>query len=139
MNLIVSADPAVFRPVSDPVRPQGCERPAGGRVDELFPGGLGIVDCLLHVLPQDPSIIHKTLDFLRDMQTYLLMCIHLILFPAIGLSEQSFLGMIPVFVTVENACRSQRLLSDSSRRSLNEVRTAFDYLLLRGATVSTIA
>jgi len=47
--------------------------------------------------------------------------------------------MIPVFVTVENACRSQRLLSDSSQRSLNEVRMVFDYLLMRGATVSTIA
>jgi hypothetical protein len=139
MDLIVFIDLTIFHPVGDPVRPQGCERPAGGRVDELFPGGLGMVDCLLHVLPLDPSIIHKTLNFLRDMQTYLVMGIHRYLGTATDLPGQSFLEVIPVFVTVENACRSQRLLSDSSRRSLNEVRMAFDYLLLRGATVSTIA
>ena len=97
MNLIVFTDQTVFHPVGDSVRPQGCERPAGGRVDELLPGGLGMVDCLLHVLPQDPPILHKTLDFLGDMQTYLFICIHLFLGSAADLSEQSFLNIIPVF------------------------------------------
>jgi hypothetical protein len=51
MNTIVFFDLTVFHPVCDSVRPQGRERPVGGRVDELLSGGLGMVDCLLHVLP----------------------------------------------------------------------------------------
>jgi hypothetical protein len=105
MDLIVFTDPTVFHPVGDPVRPVGGERPAGGRVDELLPGGLGMVDCLLHVLPQDPPILHEALDFLGDMQTYLLICIHLSLGPATDLSEQSFLEMIPVFVMIGNTLK----------------------------------
>jgi hypothetical protein len=86
MDLIVFINLTVFHPVGNPVRPQGCERSAGGRVDKLFSGGLGMVDCLLDVLPQDPSILHKTLDFLGDMQTYPLIFIHRFLGPATGLS-----------------------------------------------------
>jgi hypothetical protein len=91
MDLIVFTDPAVFHPVSNPVRPQGCERPTGGRINELFPGGLGMVDYLLQVLPQDPPILEKTLNFLGDVQTYLLICVHLSLGPAADLSGRSFL------------------------------------------------
>jgi hypothetical protein len=91
MDLIVFIDPTVFYPVGNPSRPMGCERPAGGRVDELLPGSLGMVDCLLQVLPQNPPILHKTLDLLGDMQTYLLICIHRFLGPATGLFEQTFL------------------------------------------------
>ena len=76
MDLIALADPTVFYPVSNPIWPQGCERPAGGRVDELLPGGLGVVNRLLQILPQDVSILDKTLHFLGDVQTYLLMLIH---------------------------------------------------------------
>jgi hypothetical protein len=91
MDLIVFADPTVFHPVGDPVRSQECERPAGGRVDELLPGGFGVVDCSLQVFLQDPPDLHKTLDFLGDVQTYLLRCVHLVLGPATDLSERSFL------------------------------------------------
>jgi hypothetical protein len=100
MDLIVFTNLTVFNPIGDPVWSQGCKRPAGGRVDELFPGSLGMVDCLLHVLPQDPSTLHNTLDFLGDMQTYLLIFIHRSLGLATGLSGQSFLEVIPVFVTI---------------------------------------
>jgi hypothetical protein len=111
MDLIVFTDPTVFHPVSDSVRPLGGEKPAGGRVDELLPGGLGMVDCLLHVLPQDPPILHEALDFLGDMQTYLLICIHLFLGPDTDLSEQSFLEIIPVFVTMRKIYRLAEILS----------------------------
>jgi hypothetical protein len=46
-----------------------------------------MVDCLLEVLPQDSLILDKTLDFLGDMQTYLLIFIHLFLGPVRELSE----------------------------------------------------
>jgi hypothetical protein len=111
MHLKVFADPAVFHPVGDPIRPQKGERPAIGRVDELLPGGLAMMDRLLHVLPQDPPIPHKTLDFTGDMQTYLLICIHLFLCPAADLSEQSFPENIAVFVTIGNIYRFTEILS----------------------------
>jgi hypothetical protein len=86
MNLILFTDPTVFHPVGDPVRPQECKRSTGDRVDELLPSGLTMMDCLLEVLPQDPPIFHKMLDFLGDVQTYLLIFIHRFLGPATGLS-----------------------------------------------------
>jgi hypothetical protein len=100
IHMIIFADPTVFHPIGDPVRPKRCERPAGVGVDELFPGGLGMVDCLSHVLPQDPATLHNRLDFLGDMQTYLIIFIHRSLGLATGLSGQSFLEVIPVFVTI---------------------------------------
>jgi hypothetical protein len=111
MDLIVFTGPTIFHPVGDPIGPRRCERPAGGRVDELFPGGLGMVDCLLQFLRQDPPVLHKTLDFLGDMQTYLFICIHLFLDPAAALSEQSFFEMMPVFVTIGNIYRFAETLS----------------------------
>ena len=102
MNLIVFTDPTVFHPKGDPVRPQGCERSAGSGIDEFFPCGLGVVDGFLNLLPQNVPILHKTLDFLWDMQTNVLIDIHLGLGSATDLSEQSFLEMVRVFVTIAN-------------------------------------
>jgi hypothetical protein len=96
MDLIVFTDLTIFHPVGDPVRPQRCERPASGRVDELVPGGLGMVDCLLHVFLEDPPIPHEALDVLKDMQTYLLICIHLFTGAAEDFSGQFFCEMTTV-------------------------------------------
>jgi hypothetical protein len=79
MDLIVLADPTVFHPIGDPPRSIGCERPAGRRIDELLPGGLGMVDCHLQVFAFDPPTLNKTLNFLGNAQTYLLVFIHLFL------------------------------------------------------------
>jgi hypothetical protein len=65
----------------------------------------------LQFLRQDPPVLHKTLDFLGDMQTYLFICIHLFLDPAAALSEQSFFQMMPVFVTIGNTYRFAETLS----------------------------
>jgi hypothetical protein len=50
----------------------------------------------LQVLPQDPPILDKPLDLLSDLQTYLLICIHLSLGPAAGLSESSRALLAPL-------------------------------------------
>jgi hypothetical protein len=48
-----------------------------------------MVDCLLQILPQDPPILDKALDFSGDMQTYLFIFIHQFLGLAKDLSGQS--------------------------------------------------
>jgi hypothetical protein len=111
MNLTVFADHAVFHPVGDPSWPQKCERPASGRVDELLPGGFGMMDCILQILHQDSPILHKTLDFFRNMQTGLYMCIHLFPGSDPDISEQSFLEMIFILVTIVSIYRFAETLS----------------------------
>jgi hypothetical protein len=49
----------------------------------------------LQVLPQDPPILDKTLNLRGDMQTYLLICIHLSLNPATGPSGSSRVLLAP--------------------------------------------
>jgi len=113
MNLTVFANHAVFHPVGDPSWPQKCERPASGGVDELLPGAFGMMDCILQILHQDSPILHKTLDFFRNMQTGLYMCIHLFPGSDPDISEQSFFEMIFIFVTIAAIYRFAEILSIS--------------------------
>jgi hypothetical protein len=120
MNVILFTDPTVFHPVGNPSRPQKCERPAGGRVDELLPGGLGLADRLLQILPQNPSIPHKMLDFLGDMQACLIICIHLCLGSASNFSDPSFLEMTPVLVTILNIYRFEMIMSIIGKEAFSQ-------------------
>ena len=97
MDQIGVTYPAVFHPVGYPPRSERCEGPDGGRVDELLPGGLCMVDGLLKVLTQDMPLINESFDFLGDLQTYLLMCFHLSLYLAADRSGQPFIEMMPVY------------------------------------------
>jgi len=67
MDSIGFTNLTVFHPVGYPPRPKRCEGSACGRVDELLPGGLCMMDCLLQVLPKDMPVINETFDFLGDL------------------------------------------------------------------------
>jgi hypothetical protein len=111
MDPIVLTSQTVFHPEGNPVRPQECERPAGGRVNEFLSGGLGMVDYLLQVLLQNLSVLHETFNFFGDKQMYLFTRIHLFLGSATDLSGQSLLEMTSVLVTIEKIYRFADILS----------------------------
>jgi hypothetical protein len=111
MDPIVLTSQTVFHPEGDPVRPQGCEKPAGRRVNEFLSGGLGMVDYLVQVLLQNLSVLHETFNFLGDKQMYLFTRIHLFLGSATDLSGQSLLEMTPILVTIEKIYRFADILS----------------------------
>jgi hypothetical protein len=107
VDLIAFTGWTVFHPESDPCRPQGCERPARGRVDELLPRGLGIADYLFDVLPEDPSRFHKALDSFGYIQTYLLRPIHQFLGLAANPPRLFLRCIMPIFVAIGDRGRGE--------------------------------